>query len=189
MIELLLFPSLDGDGILASNQRAGSGMDLYILRHGIAEEVSGTGHDRDRVLTSEGLEKTAETGKALRKLGIEFDVIFSSPFVRAWQTAEGIAEQLNCRKVLEPLEALGANSSAPAALNQLTSTTRKYASVLVVGHEPILSELISLLLAGTSSLSISMKKGGLCKLSCVRPEPGGARLEWLLTSKLLCRMA
>lgn len=164
-------------------------MDLYILRHGIAQEVSDTGHDRDRALTAEGFEKTSETGKALRKLGIEFDVIFSSPFVRAWQTAETVAEQLNCRKLLEPMEALGANSSAPAALAELKTATRKYASVLVVGHEPILSELISLLLAGASNLSIAMKKGGLCKLSCVRPEAGGGRLEWLLPSKLLCRMA
>jgi len=66
---------------------------------------------------------------------------------------------------------------------------RKYASPLIVGHEPILSELISLLVSGSPRLSVAMKKGGVCKLNCVRPEAGGARLDWLLTAKHLCRMA
>lgn len=159
------------------------------MRHGIAEEVSDTGRDRDRVLTDEGIKKTLEGGKALRKLGIGFDVIFSSPYARAWQTAEGVAEELGCKQLLQGLDALGAESSAAAALDQIKVEVRKFASVLIVGHEPILSELISLLLSGASGLSIAMKKGALCKLTCVRPEPGGCRLDWLLTTKHLCRMA
>lgn len=159
------------------------------MRHGIAEEVSDTGRDRDRVLTDEGIEKTQESGKALRKLGIEFDVIFSSPYARAWQTAEAVAEELGCPQLLKRLDALGAESSAGAAMDGIKAEVRKFASVLIVGHEPILSELISLLLSGQSGLSIAMKKGGLCKLTCVRPEPGGCRLDWLLTTKHLCRMA
>jgi phosphohistidine phosphatase len=141
------------------------------------------------VLTDEGIQKTQESGKALRKLGIEFDVIFSSPYARAWQTAEGIAEELDCKELLKGLDALGAESSAGAALDEIKVEVRKFASVLIVGHEPILSELISLLLSGASGLSIAMKKGALCKLTCVRPEPGGCRLDWLLTTKHLCRMA
>lgn len=159
------------------------------MRHGIAEEVSDTGRDRDRVLTPSGIEKTQESGKALGKLDIEFDAIFSSLYARTWQTAEGIAEELGCKELLKGLDALGAESSASAALDQLKVEARTYGSVLVVGHEPILSELISLLVSGTPGLSISMKKGALCKLTCVRPEPGGCRLDWLLTSKHLCRMA
>lgn len=164
-------------------------MELYIMRHGIAEEVSDTGRDRDRVLTEEGIEKTQESGKALRKLGIEFDVIFSSPYARAWQTAEGMAEELGCKHLLKGLDGLGAESSAGAALDEIKAEVRKSASVLIVGHEPILSELISLLLSGQPGLSIAMKKGGVCKLTCVRPEPGSCRLDWLLTTKHLCRMA
>jgi phosphohistidine phosphatase len=164
-------------------------MDLYLLRHGIAEDFSDTGHDRDRVLTEDGIEKTRAAGKALRKLEVEFDVIFASPFARAWQTAEIVAEQLDAQKALEPLPELGADCSAGRALEKLKNVTRKHRSPLVVGHEPILSELISLLISGSPQLAIAMKKGGLCKLSCVRPEPGGARLDWLLTSKHLCRMA
>ena len=134
------------------------------MRHGIAEEVSTTGRDRDRVLTDDGKENSGEAGKALRKLGVKLDVIFSSPYPRAWQTAE-------------------------EALQAISSASKGKASVMVVGHEPILSQLISLLLSGSSSLSIAMKKGAVCKLTCVRPEAGGCRLDWLLTAKQLCRIA
>jgi phosphohistidine phosphatase len=164
-------------------------MDVYILRHGIAEEESASGEDRDRVLTAEGIDRTIAAGKALRKLAIEFDAILSSPFARAWQTAEIVADQLDCKKLLHPMDELAANSSAAAAVKELGIVARNCSSVLVVGHEPILSEMISLLLSASPRLSIAMKKGGLCKLSCVRADPGAARLEWLLTAKHLSRMA
>lgn len=164
-------------------------MELYVMRHGIAEEVSSSGRDRDRVLTEEGIERSCESGKALRKLGIEFDSILSSPYPRAWQTAELVASELNCKRLLRAVDALGSESSASKAAKSLVSETARSASVLVVGHEPILSELISLLLSGSSNLAIAMKKGAICKLTCVRPEPGGCRLDWLLPPKFLCRMA
>jgi phosphohistidine phosphatase len=163
-------------------------MDLYILRHGIAEDVSESGLDRDRVLTKEGIEKTKAAGKALRKLEVQFDAIFTSPYARARRTAEIVAEELELSSVLHLVDALGAASSAEAVLTELQKIIRKHACILVVGHEPILSSLISLLLSGSASLSIALKKGGLCKLNCVRPEAGAARLDWLLTAKHLCRM-
>jgi phosphohistidine phosphatase len=164
-------------------------MELYILRHGIAEEVSDTGADRDRVLTEEGIEKTKMAGKALRKLDIEFDAIFTSPFARARQTAEIVAAELDCEKLLQNLDALSSGTPVMTTLAGLSKAAGKNASVLIVGHEPMLSELISLLLSGSSGLSITMKKGGLCKLTCVRPEPAAARLDWLFTAKHLSRMA
>src|SRR5688500_8734762 len=164
-------------------------MDLYILRHGIAEDVSESGLDRDRVLTEEGIEKTELAGKALRKLDVQFDAIFTSPYARAKRTAEIVADALNVPDLVQTVDELGAASSPESVLSALHSVIRRQASVLVVGHEPILSGLISLLLAGSAGLSIAMKKGGLCKLSCIRPEPGAARLDWLLTAKHLSRMA
>jgi phosphohistidine phosphatase len=164
-------------------------MELYIMRHGIAEEASASGTDRDRVLTEEGIAKTHDGGKALRKLGIEFDAILSSPFPRAWQTAQIVAGELKCSQLLQAVDELGAESSETSALNALKAKTKRNVAILVVGHEPILSQLISLLISGSAGLSIAMKKGGLCKMTCVRPEPGGCRLDWLVTSKQLCRMA
>ena len=159
------------------------------MRHGIAEEVSKTGRDRDRVLTEDGKENSREAGKALRKIGIKFDVIFSSPYPRAWQTGEEVAKEIDQPDLLKELEELGADSSASDALQKISSAVKGYASIMVVGHEPILSQLISLLLSGSSSLSIAMKKGAVCKLTCVRPEAGGCRLDWLLTARQLCRIA
>jgi phosphohistidine phosphatase len=164
-------------------------MDLYILRHGIAEDVSESGLDRDRVLTEEGIEKTKLAGKAIRKLDVSFEAILTSPYDRAKQTAEIVANELNAPDLLQMVEELAADSSPETVLTALQKVIRRQSSVLIVGHEPILSGLISLLLSGSASLAIAMKKGGLCKLSCIRPEPGAARLDWLLTSKHLCRIA
>ena len=164
-------------------------MDLYILRHGVAEDVSESGLDRDRVLTEEGIEKTKACGKALRKLDVQFDAIYTSPYARARQTAEIVADELGLTSVLQLVDALGADASAKEVLADLQKLVRRQASILVVGHEPILSSLISLLVAGSPSLSIAMKKGGLCKLNCVQPAPAGARLDWLMTAKHLSRMA
>lgn len=164
-------------------------MELYLMRHGIAEEVSESGRDRDRVLTDQGRQRSEKSGKALRKLGLDFDTIFASGYPRAWATAEIIAEELECSERLVEMGELEAESSAGSVVAALRRVRKGKSSVLLVGHEPILSQLISLLVAGTTSLSITMKKGGLCKLTCVRPEPGGCRLDWLVTSKQLCRMA
>jgi phosphohistidine phosphatase len=164
-------------------------MEIYIMRHGIAEDVSKTGRDRDRVLTEDGQDNSREAGKALRKIGIKLDAIFSSPYPRAWQTAEAVANELDQPDLLKELSELGAESTAAEALQKVAAVVKGYASVMVVGHEPILSQLISLLLSGSSSLSIAMKKGAVCKLTCVRPEPGGCRLDWLMTAKQLSRIA
>src|SRR5688500_11230951 len=137
-------------------------MDLYILRHGIAEDVSDSGLDRDRVLTEEGIEKTELAGKALRKLDVQFDAILTSPYGRAKRTAEIVADALNAPDLVQMVDELGAASSAESVLAALQKVIRKQTSVLVVGHDPILSGLISLLLAGSTGLSITMKKGGLC---------------------------
>ena len=162
-------------------------MDLYILRHGIAEDISASGADRDRELTAEGRRKTHESGQALRKFDVAFDRVLASPFVRAWQTAEIIVEELGCPRLLTRCDAL--SSGAPVQ-NLLAELKRiDYASLLIVGHEPDLSRLISILLGGDDHLAITMKKGGLAKLRfAAHIEPGHARLEWLLAPKHLCRL-
>ena len=164
-------------------------MDIYILRHAIAEDVSRTGKDRDRVLTDEGIRKTHEAGKALKKLEITFDLVLSSPFARAWQTAEIVVRELDCKKLLESCEPLGSGGPSSDLLAELKTASERASSLLVVGHEPDLSGLISILLSGSEEIAITMKKGGLCKLVCASPEAGAARLEWLLTPKQLCRIA
>jgi len=163
-------------------------MDLYILRHGLAEEQSNTGRDRDRALTPEGKEKTRAAGKALRKLDTEFDLVLSSPFVRAWQTAEIIVTELDCENKLQKCDALSSGAAIDEVLETIKKLEGAYESVLLVGHEPDLSRLISILLSGSLDVAVTMKKGGLAKLACATAEAGGACLEWLLTPKHLCRL-
>jgi phosphohistidine phosphatase len=164
-------------------------MELYILRHGIAEDTSRSGRDRDRELTAEGVEKSRATGQALRKLGVKFDLILSSPYARAWATAEIVAEEMDCRSLLKECPALASGQPTGGVLAELQKVARTHESVLLAGHEPDLSELISTLLSGSPRLGIAMKKGGLCKMTLHSPEPGAAIMNWLVTSKLLERMA
>jgi phosphohistidine phosphatase len=163
-------------------------MELYILRHGIAEETSHSGKDRDRALTTEGREKTRAAARALRRMEVTFDTVLSSPFVRAWQTAEIIAEELGCQKILRECEALSSGAPLKGVIAELGKVSEMSASVLAVGHEPDLSRLVSVLLCGSTEIAITMKKGGLAKLTCERPEPGNSRLEWLLGPKHLSRL-
>jgi len=162
-------------------------MDLYILRHAIAEDASKTGKDRDRNLTPEGIEKTKASAAALKRLDIQFDLILTSPFKRTVQTAEIIAIETG---TAEPqfFPPLSSGESSSLLIDSLQRVDPP-GNVLIVGHEPDLGNLISILLSGSDKLGIAMKKGALCKLHCLRIAPGMARLEWLLTAKHLVKMA
>lgn len=169
-----------------------STMNLFLLRHGLAVEP-GTHHfakDSDRPLTSEGERKLRKTGETMEALGLTFDLILSSPYVRARQTAEIIAVALGAQKSLELSDTLAPAGSVAELIERLNEVDPAPESVLLVGHEPYLSTLISLLLSGGTTLSVTMKKGGLCKLGSESLRPGRcATLEWLLTPKQLARMA
>jgi len=158
------------------------------MRHGIAEEASGTGQDCDRELTGEGVEKTEAAGRGLREMGVKIDVLLSSPYARAWSTAEIIAKALGAAAKLKRCEALSSGRSAGEQLAEIGKMARPLAALLLVGHEPDLSRLISILLSGREGLPVMMKKGALCKLSCARVEPGAAQLDWLMTARQLGRM-
>src|SRR5262249_22177820 len=142
-------------------------MNLFLLRHGLAAE-RGTGKyasDADRPLTGRGERKLECVAEAMLAMELGFDRIFSSPYVRARQTAELVATALRAQKLLEFCEVLTPGNSPRSVVEFLDSLKPIPDRILLVGHEPNLSELISLLVVGDSSLSVTMKKGGLCKLS------------------------
>jgi phosphohistidine phosphatase len=162
-------------------------MNVYILRHGIAVEHGAAGYkdDDERPLTSKGERKIKAIAKAMKDLGISFDIILSSPLVRARQTAEIIAQALKAKERLELIEALAPQESAKPLIEFLIEQGA-VKDVLLVGHEPFLSRLISLLISGSSGASVLLKKGGFCKLSSDGLKHGRcATLEWLLTPKLM----
>jgi phosphohistidine phosphatase len=159
-------------------------MKLYILRHGIAVDP-GTGSDADRTLTPEGREKMEQAAQGMAALGLQFDRILTSPYVRARETAEIVAQKLGCPERLEVCEALVPGGSRKELFKRL----QKWAAdgqILLVGHEPDLSGLIGELIAADPYVAIDLKKGSLACLALDRPSrPETACLEWLLTPKLL----
>jgi len=167
-------------------------MNLFILRHGLAIEPGSAGfaHDSERPLIPKGERKLRRIADALAEMEVSFDWILSSPYLRARQTAEIVAESLNLRKKVELCEHLAPAGSVKKLIELIEHRKPVPGDVLLVGHEPYLSGLISLLLAGNSDLQIVMKKAGLCKLTIEELEAGQcAALDWLLTPKQLCLMA
>ncbi|HWX22806.1 MAG TPA: phosphohistidine phosphatase SixA [Candidatus Binatia bacterium] len=165
-------------------------MNFYVLRHGLAVEPGTPGYkDSERPLTPKGERKLWRITEAMAAMDLSFDLIVCSPYLRARQTAGIVAEAFDTRKKLEFSEALAPAGSPKELLGWLNHRKPSPENVLLVGHEPYLSELISLLVSGDAGFSVTMKKGGLCKLS-LNSVPYGrcATLEWLLTPKQMALM-
>ena len=161
-------------------------MSLFILRHGLAIEHGTPGYadDASRPLTVEGKAKLRKITRAMEKLDLHFDVILSSPYQRARQTAEITAEELDLVKKLAFSDALIPDGSAKELISHINQLKPRPENILLVGHEPYLSELISVLVFGGRGFSVELKKGGLAKLSMESLKHGRcASLEWLLTPK------
>jgi phosphohistidine phosphatase len=168
------------------------GMNLFILRHGLAVERDEFDYasDADRPLTPKGRKQLRAIAAALRKLEPHFDVILSSPLVRARETAEIIAAELKSRNRLSLADELKPGTDAKRLLHKIARQKPAAENVLLVGHEPDLSELISLLVAGHAGAGFALKKGGLAKLEIEEPCYGKcATLAWLLTPAQMKLMA
>jgi len=163
-------------------------MELYLLRHGLAVERGTTGFENDsaRPLTPKGRRQLRQIAAALKRLNLRCDLILSSPFRRAKQTAEIVATELKLKKRLKFSHALAPGGGAAILFRQLARMKPSPGKLLLVGHEPDLSRLVSLLVTGGRQLQMDFKKGGLCKLDAEKLIAGKcATLAWLLTPKQL----
>ncbi|TVQ95594.1 MAG: phosphohistidine phosphatase SixA [Deltaproteobacteria bacterium] len=133
---------------------------LYLFRHGIAEgeHPEHPGRDTERRLTDKGRERTARAALGLERLGIAPDVIWTSPYVRTRQTAQILAEVLDPSSGVEVHEQLACEGSNERLIEEIAGSAQR--SVLLVGHEPNLSELTSLLVCGRGILRSRFKKAG-----------------------------
>ncbi|MEO1087311.1 MAG: phosphohistidine phosphatase SixA [Acidobacteriota bacterium] len=156
-------------------------MILYLLRHGIAEDVSPLG-DSERELTEEGRRKLDLTLAAAQRAGVRPDLILSSPFIRAEQTAEMAATRLGSRDEPESEGFLMPFSDVLVTWEEIRGL-REFSSVLLVGHNPHLTALLCAVLNCPGTLA--MKKGTLARLDVDlgSAAPSGS-LDWLLTAKL-----
>jgi len=153
---------------------------LYLLRHGDTNQDPSL-NDAERPLSDHGKQQAATVGKYLRTNGIHIDVVASSPLVRAKETADIVRSAVGIARH-ELTEFLVPGTRKNQLFDLLNSM--KTSSVLLVGHEPHLSQTISILLSERDSLPIEMKK---CSLAClIASDPvrsGHALLQWLLTSE------
>lgn len=166
-------------------------MDLYLMRHGLAAELGTAGvfHDAERSLTEEGERKVKAIAKAIQAMDLSFDLILSSPCVRARQTAELVAQALHATARLQLADGLVSGENPCRVVETLGHLKPMPTSLLLVGHEPSLSELASLLVAGDSTLDLILKKGGLCKLTVKTLKAGRcAALDWWLTPRQMLLM-
>ncbi len=160
-------------------------MMLYIMRHGLAEDPTSKGDDAARKLTQKGADKIRKAAAGMRSTGLALEAILTSPIARAAETAEIVAAELGGPKPREMPEL----STGASPANVLDALARQHLpeSVLLVGHEPTLSRLASLMLTGSSeSVGIRFKQGGVIALEFPdRVERGAAQLRWMLTQRQL----
>jgi phosphohistidine phosphatase len=158
-------------------------MEIYILRHGIAEEGKPGGRDSERRLTPSGKEKLRTVLQLARQGGVRLDLILSSPYVRAVETAEIAADELGYKGKLLTTEAL-TPMSGPGPVWDVIREHSDAASLLLAGHEPLLSQVVAHLL-GVPALQVDMKKGALVRVDVDHfgPAPRGL-LKWMLVPKL-----
>jgi phosphohistidine phosphatase len=155
-------------------------MQIYLLRHGIAENASPGQPDSERALTAEGREKLRRVLKRARSAEVNPGAILSSPYKRALETAEVAAEALGFKGEIERTPALVPASSPYDAWEALRAR-RSSGSVLLASHEPLMSSLAAFLL-GCPALQVDMKKAALVRIDCDRfpSQPRGV-LKWMLT--------
>ncbi len=149
-------------------------MQLYFLRHGEADWPGWTKPDDERPLTDFGKKEVRQVAKFLNRLKVKPDVIVSSPLPRALQTAEVAAEQLKTK--LRQDEAL----EPGFGISELSTVLKRHRSkiLMLVGHEPDFSSVISALTGGF----IKMSKAGVALVD-IDPETEKGRLLWLFPPK------
>jgi phosphohistidine phosphatase len=155
-------------------------MDLLVLRHGKAEQSSDSA-DGKRPLTAEGKDEMRKIGKWMQQKKFRFDVIATSPLTRAYETAEIVARSIGQKERLIVWEELGPGGDLDA-LSYRASLEGEDAAILLIGHEPMLSMLISRIISGQDTVSLILAKGGLAKIRnfLFDKRPSGD-LQWLLT--------
>ena len=159
-------------------------MNLYILRHGIAADRGfDYPHDDLRPLTDKGIKRMRREAKGMDAMGVAPDLIISSTLLRAIQTAEIVQQGLSSPPPMIRSAALVPSAHPSQILDEITTNHSSLDSVMVVGHEPHMSSLVSYILTGRVSWLIDMKKGALVSIDL--SPAGRGRLLWALAPRQL----
>ena len=158
--------------------------ELYLIRHGIAEERGEAWpDDAKRPLTEEGAARVRKAARGLSSLGVAFDAILTSPLVRTRQTADAVASAFTVRPPIVAADSLAPDGTYQAVLAELEKHTRR-TRIALVGHEPGIGELASRLSGFRHPLEF--KKGAACRIDVdALPPTGPGTLRWFLTSRIM----
>jgi phosphohistidine phosphatase len=156
-------------------------MEIYVLRHGEAEEREAGLADRDRKLTAKSIRDLKALLRLARKAEVAPDLILTSPLRRAQETAAIAAEVLGCKDVVETRNLLP--GASPEQIWKEIGTDYKVENILLAGHQPHLGSLVGLLLE--AAVMVDLKKGSLVRIATQgRLGPPRGVLKWMITTKL-----
>jgi phosphohistidine phosphatase len=163
-------------------------MEIYVVRHGIAidREDPKCPPDPERYLTEEGIEKTKRVAAAVAALGASPDLLLSSPYVRAMQTAEIFASALDYSKQKIRRTDLLLPGTEPSLLFRELAKDKQTSTLFVFGHAPQLDDIVAAAL-GSKHHVTSLKKAGVALIELKRVSPPNGQLVWLATPKVLRR--
>jgi phosphohistidine phosphatase len=169
-----------------THRRYSQPMDLYVIRHALAEDAVPGEDDAARPLTAAGERKFRKAVQGLRELDWRFERVVTSPWQRALRTAELLAPVSDDDPIQSDLLCRPPTTELLALISEVTGPAKPGRGTAVVGHEPWLGELISWLAFGDPKQgdSLALRKGGMAWLvgSAV---PGGMELRAIVTPKLL----
>jgi phosphohistidine phosphatase len=157
-------------------------MNVYVLRHasaGIRRENPIL--DVKRPLDKEGKQQCILVGGLLNALNVQFDLIASSPLKRALQTASLVGTEVGYDTKIQVTEAL-APTATVALFQEFAASLAKYDNVLIVGHNPNLSQFLGSLIVAPGRANIRLRKGAIARVEYTR-KPGV--LNWLVDPRML----
>ncbi len=161
-------------------------MEVYLLRHGIAEDGGPDKPDADRALTTDGRRKLRHVLELSSEVNVDPSLILTSPLRRAMQTAEIARSVLKCKNALISCKALAPGGSVEQVWDEVRAH-RQETALLLVGHNPQFAELAGYFL-GARELRVDFKKGAILRVDfdSFSARPHGT-LRWYLVGKLAAK--
>ncbi|MFY9559223.1 MAG: histidine phosphatase family protein [Terriglobales bacterium] len=158
-------------------------MFIYFLRHASAgQPLSNSKKDERRGLDKDGIEQCGYIGRALAALGVQVDVIVSSPLKRATQTAALVGNEMGHEGKLVLENGLRPEASFPDFQKMLAKYARQD-SILLVGHNPNLREFLGRVISNSGcEATVELKKGAVAKVETRR---SWGSLSWCITPRIL----
>ncbi len=164
-------------------------VEIYLVRHAIAAERGPKyPDDRLRPLTAQGIKRFKESVRGMKEVGVQLDVILSSPLKRAEDTATLLAAGFEKKVPVQVLDALAPGGTPAAILEAIGRTAKKHRRMALVGHEPGMGELAMRLLAARGF--VEFRKGAVCAIDLDGATLAGpGTLRWFIPPRVLRRLA